>query len=89
MLDNAIKRYHNGMINIVEFLEKVLIIFADQLKEADKRGEKLGLDYREYAFYTALEVNNTAVAVLSNEILKHIAQKLLKIIHNSTTIDWL
>ncbi|HPR17696.1 MAG TPA: type I restriction endonuclease subunit R [Candidatus Cloacimonadota bacterium] len=88
MLEDAIKRYHNGMIDTVEFLEKVLIPFAKQMKEADKRGEMLGLDYREYAFYTALEVNNSAVAVLGDEILKQIAQELLKTVRNSTTIDW-
>ena len=88
MLEDAIQRYHNGMIDTVEFLEKVLIPFANQMKEADKRGEKLGLDYREYAFYTALEVNNSAVALLGDEILKHIAQELLKTVRNSTTIDW-
>jgi len=88
MLEDAIKRYHNGMIDTVEFLEKVLIPFAQQMKEADQRGEKLGLDYREYAFYTALEVNNSAVAILGDDILKHIAQELLKTVRNSTTIDW-
>ncbi len=88
MLEDAIQRYHNGMIDTVEFLEKVLIPFAQQMKDADKRGEKLGLDYREYAFYTALEVNNTAVALLGDEVLKHIAQELLKTVRNSTTIDW-
>ena len=88
MLEEAIKRYHNGMIDAVEFLEKVLIPFAQQMKEADRRGEQLGLDYREYAFYTALEVSNSAVAVLGDEILKHIAQELLKTVSNSATIDW-
>ncbi len=88
MLEDAIKRYHNGMIDTVEFLEKVLIPFAEQMKEADKRGDKLGLDYREYAFYTALEVNNSAVALLGDDILRHIAQELLKTVRNSTTIDW-
>jgi type I restriction enzyme R subunit len=88
MLEEAIKRYHNGMIDTVEFLEKVLIPFAQQMKEADRRGEKLGLDYREYAFYTALEVNNSAVAILGDQVLKHIAQELLKTVRNSTTIDW-
>ena len=88
MLEDAIQRYHNGMIDTVEFLEKVLIPFAEQMKEADKRGENLGLDYREYAFYTALEVNNSAVSILGDEILKHIAQELLKTIRSSTTIDW-
>lgn len=88
LLEDAITRYHNGMIDTVEFLEKVLIPFAEQMKEADKRGEELGLDYREYAFYTALEVNNSAVSVLGDDILKHISQELLKTVRNSTTIDW-
>ena len=88
MLEDAIKRYHNGMLDTVEFLEKVLIPFAKQMKESDRRGEQLGLDYREYAFYTALEVNNSAVAVLGDDILRHIAQELLKTVRNSTTIDW-
>lgn len=88
MLEDAIKRYHNGMIDTVEFLEKVLIPFAAQIKESDRKGEKLGLDFREYAFYTALEVNNSAVSVLGDETLKHIAQELLKTVRNSTTIDW-
>ena len=88
MLEDAIKRYHNGMIDTVEFLEKILIPFAAQIKESDRKGEKLGLDFREYAFYTALEVNNSAVAVLGDETLKHIAQELLQTVRNSTTIDW-
>lgn len=88
MLEDAIKRYHNGMIDTVEFLEKVLIPFAEQIKAADKRGEALGLDYREYAFYTALEVNNSAVAILGDETLKHIATELLTSVRNTTTIDW-
>lgn len=88
MLEEAIKRYHNGMIDTVEFLEKVLIPFAEEMKKADRRGEQLGLDYREYAFYTALEVNNSAVAVLGDDILRHIAKELLKTVRNSTTIDW-
>ena len=87
-LEDTIKRYHNGMIDTVEFLEKVLIPFAAHIKESDKKGEKLGLDFREYAFYTALEVNNSAVAVLGDETLKHIAQELLQAVRNSTTIDW-
>ena len=88
MLEDAIKRYHNGMIDTVEFLEKVLIPFAAQIKASDKKGEKLGLDFREYAFYTALEVNNSAVSVLGDDTLKHIAQELLKSVRNSATIDW-
>ena len=88
MLEDAIKKYHNGMIDTVEFLEKVLIPLAKEIKAADKKGEKLGLDYREYAFYTALEVNNSAVAVLGDETLRTIARDLLESVRNNTTIDW-
>ena len=35
-----------------------------------------------------LEVNNSAVALLGDETLKHIAQELLQTVRNSTTIDW-
>lgn len=88
MLEDAINRYHNGMIDTVQFLEEVLIPFAKQIKESDRRGESLGLDYREYAFYTALEVNNSAVSILGDETLKHISQELLMSVRKSTTIDW-
>lgn len=88
MLEDAIKKYHNGMIDTVEFLEKVLIPLAKEIKEADKRGERLGLDYREYAFYTALEVSNSAVSVLGDETLRTIARDLLESVRNNTTIDW-
>ena len=88
MLEDAIKRYHNGMIDTVEFLEKILIPLAKQIKEANRAGEKLGLDFREYAFYTALEVNDSAVAILGGETLRTIARELLDSVRNNTTIDW-
>jgi type I restriction enzyme R subunit len=88
MLEDAIKRYHNGMIDTVEFLEKVLIPLAKEIKAADKRGEVLNLDVRELAFYDALEVNDSAVKILGDETLRAIARELLESVRNSTTIDW-
>ena len=88
MLEEAIKRYHNGMIDTVEFLEKVLIPLAKEIKEADKRGEILKLDYRELAFYDALEVNDSAVNILGDETLRNIARELLESVRKNTTIDW-
>jgi type I restriction enzyme R subunit len=87
-LEEAINRYHTGQLDSVEFIEKWLIPLGNEIREADKRGKDLGLDFREYAFYTALEVNNSAVKILGDGILKHIAQELLKTVRNSTTIDW-
>jgi type I restriction enzyme R subunit len=88
LLEDAIKRYHNGMIDTVEFLEKVLIPLAKEIKEADRRGESLSLDYRELAFYDALEVSDSAVKILGDEVLRTIARELLQSVRNSTTIDW-
>jgi len=87
-LEDAINRYHNGMIDTVEFLEKVLIPLAKEIKEADKRGEVLNLDFRELAFYDALEVNDSAVKILGDEKLQTIARELLESVRNSTTVDW-
>ncbi len=87
-LEDAISRYHNGMIDTVEFLEKVLIPLAKGIKEADRRGEILKLNFRELAFYDALEVNDSAVKILGDEKLQAIARELLQSVRNSATIDW-
>ena len=61
---------------------------AKDIKEADRKGEDMGLDYREYAFYTALEVNDSSVAILGDEILRHIARELVETVKKNTSIDW-
>ena len=48
----------------------------------------MGLDFREFAFYSALEVNDSAVAVLGDEILRHIARELVDTIRKNSSIDW-
>ncbi|MCX8473490.1 MAG: type I restriction endonuclease subunit R [Sediminibacterium sp.] len=87
MLADAIKRYQNNAITAAEIIEE-MIRLAKELKEADKRGEVLKLDFRELAFYDALEVSDSAVLVLGDEILKTIARELVESVKNSVTIDW-
>lgn len=65
-----------------------LIALARDIREAGKRGEELGLTEDEVAFYDALEVNDSAVAVLGDETLRLIAQELVRAVRNSVTIDW-
>ena len=48
----------------------------------------MGLDFREYAFYSALEVNDSSVAILGDEILRHIARELVDTVRNNSSIDW-
>ena len=87
MLADAIKRYQNNTITAAEVIEE-MIRLAKELKEADKRGVDLKLDFRELAFYDALEVSDSAVLVLGDEILKTIARELVESVKNSVTIDW-
>jgi hypothetical protein len=47
-----------------------LIQLARDLRAAEQRGEQLGLTEDEAAFYDALEVNDSAVAVLGDETLR-------------------
>ena len=87
MLDSSVKSYQNNLITSAQVIDE-MIQLAKEIKEADRRGEDLGLDFREYAFYSALEVNDSSVAVLGDEILRHIARELVDTIRRNTSIDW-
>ena len=58
------------------------------MREANARGEKLGLSDDELAFYDALETNNSAVQVLGDETLRGIARELVTTVRGNVTIDW-
>ena len=87
MLDQAVRNYQNNLITSAQIIDE-MIRLAKEIKEADRKGEDLGLDFREYAFYTALEVNDSAVSVLGDEILRHIARELVDTVRKNTSIDW-
>ncbi|HOK48128.1 MAG TPA: DUF3387 domain-containing protein, partial [Bryobacteraceae bacterium] len=65
-----------------------LIALAKDMREADRRGENLGLTEDEIAFYDALEVNDSAVKVLGDETLRTIAQELVRTVRENVRIDW-
>ncbi|MGI6319883.1 MAG: type I restriction endonuclease subunit R [Bacteroidales bacterium] len=87
MIENAVRNYQNNLITSAQVIEE-LINLAKEIKEADRKGEDLGLDFREFAFYSALEVNDSAVAVLGDEILRHIARELVDSVRKNSSIDW-
>lgn len=87
MLDNSVKNYQNNLITSAQVIDE-MIRLAKEIKDADRRGEDLGLDFREYAFYSALEVNDNSVAVLGDDILRHIARELVDTVRRNTSIDW-
>ena len=87
MLENAIRKYQNRAIETVQVIEE-LIGLARDIREADKRGDVLGLTPDEVAFYDALGVNDSAVKVLGDEILRTIAQELVRAVKDNIKIDW-
>ncbi|HIQ05877.1 MAG TPA: type I restriction endonuclease subunit R [Anaerolineae bacterium] len=87
MLEQAIRRYHNRAIATVQVIEE-LIAIAKEMREAQRRGERLGLSEDEAAFYDALAANESAVEVLGDETLKKIARELVDRVRKSVTIDW-
>ena len=87
LLEQAIRRYQNRAVEAVQVIEE-LIALAKAMREADRRGEQLGLSEEELAFYDALETNESAVKVLGEPTLKQIAQELVETVRRNVTIDW-
>ena len=87
MLEQTLRRYQNRAVEAAQVIEE-LVQLARHMREANARGERLGLSEDELAFYDALETNDSAVAVLGDETLRGIAQELVQTVRNSVTIDW-
>jgi type I restriction enzyme R subunit len=87
MLEQTIRRYQNRAIEAAQVIEE-LITLAREMREANARGEALGLSEDELAFYDALETNDSAVQVLGDETLRSIARELVETVRNNVTIDW-
>ncbi|MCF7707501.1 MAG: type I restriction endonuclease subunit R [Verrucomicrobia bacterium] len=87
MLEKAIRKYQNRAIEAAQVIEE-LIKLAKEIREAQRRGDDLGMTDDEIAFYDALEVNDSAVKVLGDETLKTIAHELVEAVRRSVSIDW-
>ena len=87
MLEQTIRRYQNRAVEAAQVIEE-LIGLARQMREANARGERLGLSDDELAFYDALGVNDSAVQVLGDETLRDIARELVETVRGNVTIDW-
>jgi type I restriction enzyme R subunit len=86
-LKKTLNAYHNRAITTAEVIEE-LIALAKELDAATKRGESLGLNEDEVAFYDALAANDSAVQAMGDTKLKVIAAELITQVKKSVTIDW-
>jgi type I restriction enzyme, R subunit len=87
LLEQAVRKYQNRAIETAQIIEE-LIQLAREMREANARGESLGLSEDELAFYDALETNDSAVKVLGEPTLRTIAQELVKTVRANVSIDW-
>ncbi len=58
------------------------------MRQAQEDGEQLGLSTDEIAFYDALGINDSAVAVLGDETLRTIAREVAQTVRDNASIDW-
>ena len=87
MLEQTLVRYRNRTIDAAKVIEE-LIKLAHEMREANSRGERLGLSDDELAFYDALATNDSAVQVLGDEQLRMIARELVQTVRKNVSIDW-
>lgn len=79
--------YLSRAVESAQVIEE-LIAMAKEFREAALRGDKLGLNTAELAFYDALTDNESAVRELGDDTLKEIAVEVTEKLRNSTTVDW-
>ena len=87
LLEATLLRYRNRTIETAQVIEE-LIAMAKSFNEAVKRGETLGLNNDEAAFYDALETNESSVRELGDNVLKEIARQLTDYLRKNLTVDW-
>jgi len=87
MLEASIRKYQNRSLEAAQVIEE-LIALAKEMRAAQSRGEELGLNDDEIAFYDALADNESAQEVMGDEQLRQLAQELVERVKRNVTIDW-
>lgn len=87
MLEDTLSRYLKGLINNEEVI-KELLKMAEEIAEAHKTGEKLGLTPEEKAFYDALTKPQAVKDFYENTELVAMTKELTEMLRKNNTIDW-
>ena len=87
MLEDALRRYRNQVIDVTDVIEELLNIAKDT-QAANQRGEELGLEPYELAFYDALAQNESARDVMGQDQLRELAIVLVQRVRKNASIDW-
>ncbi len=87
LLQQALNRYRSRAIETAQVIEE-LIEMARQFNQAARRGDNMGLNDAELAFYDALGTNEASVRELGDETLKKIAIELTNNLRKNVSVDW-
>ncbi len=87
MLTNALQKYHHKIITAAELIDK-LIQLSKEIQQMDKKPAEMGLSEFEYAFYTAVASNNSAMELMKKDKLRELAIVLTERVKQNTSIDW-
>lgn len=87
MLETSINKYHNKVITAVEVIDE-LIGLSKHIVTQDNAAKELGLSEYEYAFYSAVADNNSAMELMGKDKLRELAVVLTETIRNNASIDW-
>ena len=87
MLEASINKYHNKVITAVEVIDE-LIGLSKHIVAQDNAAKKLGLSEYEYAFYSAVADNDSAMELMGKDKLRELAVVLTETIRNNASIDW-
>ena len=87
MLEDSISRYHNKVITAVEVIDE-LISLSKHIVSQDAACESLGLSSYEYAFYSAVADNGSAMELMGKDKLRELAVALTETIRNNSSVDW-
>ena len=87
MLEKTLLAYTNRTLEAAQVILE-LIAMAKEMRDAPKRGDKLGLTEDELAFYDALVDHGGVKQVMGDKVLAAIAHDLVEAIRSSVTIDW-
>ncbi len=87
IIQSAMNRYLNGMLTNEEVIQELLKL-AQQMAQAQKEGEQLGLTEDELAFYDALTRPEAIKDFYENEELIAITKELTEALRKNRTIDW-
>ena len=86
-LEDAMLRYTNQAISTAEMISR-LIDLARELRDAQRRGQDLGLSSEETAFYDALAENGSAREAMQNDTLRLMARELAEMVKQMPRLDW-